>query len=58
MRLRTLLENSGGFVFPDYKYVLTIISVKVLHKCDETSLTVTHIAVNLTFICVYLMVTF
>ena len=31
------------------RYVLTTISVKILHKCDETSLTVvTHIAVRLT----------
>ena len=33
---------------PVCKYVLTIISVKISHKCDETSLTVTHIAVILT----------
>ena len=30
------------------RYVLTIISAKILHKCDETSLTVTRIAVSLT----------
>ena len=29
-------------------YVLAMICVKILHKCDETSLTVTHITVNLT----------
>ena len=29
-------------------YVLTIISVKILHKCDETSLTVTRNVVSLT----------
>ena len=28
------------------RHVLTIISVKILHKCVETSLTVTHIAVR------------
>ena len=33
---------------PVCRHVLTIISVKILHKCDETSLTVTHIAVSLT----------
>ena len=31
------------------RYVLTIISFKIPHKCDETSLTVTHIAVHLIF---------
>ena len=35
-------------VSPVCRYVLIIIGVKILHKCDETSLTVTHIAVNLT----------
>ena len=29
-------------------YVLTKIGVKILHKCDETSLTVVRIAVSLT----------
>ena len=29
------------------KYALTIISVKILHKCDETSWTVARIAVSL-----------
>ena len=35
-------------VSPVCRYVLTIISVKILHKYDETSLTVTHITVSLT----------
>ena len=30
-----------------HRYVLTIISVKILHEYDETSLTVIHIAVSL-----------
>ena len=30
------------------KHVLTINSFKILHKCAETLLTVTHIAVSLT----------
>ena len=34
-------------VSPVCKYLLIIISVKILHKCDETALTVTHIAVGL-----------
>ena len=33
---------------PVCRYVLTIISVKILHKSDETSLRVTRIAVSLT----------
>ena len=36
-----------GSVSPVCSYVSTIISVKILHKCDETSLTVTHISVSL-----------
>ena len=32
----------------DSRCVLTVISVKILHKYDETSLTVTSIAVSLT----------
>ena len=36
-----------GSVSPVCSYVLAIISVKILHRCDETSLTVTRIAVNL-----------
>ena len=36
-----------GRVSPAQIYVLTIVSVKILHKCDETSLTVTPIAVSL-----------
>ena len=35
-------------VSPVCRYVLTIISVKILHKCDETSLTVIRITVSLT----------
>ena len=31
-------------VSPVCRYVLTIISVKILHKCDDTSLTVIRIA--------------
>ena len=31
------------------RYVLTIIIVKILHKFEETLLTVTHIDVSLTF---------
>ena len=60
----TLLEVSGGlaelrhvttgrramhWVSPVCRYVLTIISVNILHKFEETLLTVTHIAVSLTF---------
>ena len=37
-----------GSVSSVCRYVLTIISVTILHKCDETSLTVSHIAVSLT----------
>ena len=37
-----------GRVSPVCRYVLTIISVKILDKCDETSLTVIRIAVSLT----------
>ena len=37
-----------GSVSPVCRYVLTIISVKSLHKSDETSLTVTRINVSLT----------
>ena len=37
-----------GSVSPICCYVLTIISVKILHKSDKTSLTVTRIAVSLT----------
>ena len=36
-----------GSVSPVCRNVLTIISVKILHKCDETPLTVTHIVVSL-----------
>ena len=32
-----------------YRYALAIISANILHKCDKTSLTVTRIAVSLTF---------
>ena len=35
-------------VSPICRYVLTIINVKILHKCDETSLTVIRITVSLT----------
>ena len=35
-----------GCISPVCRYVLSIISVKILHKCDETSFTVTHIAVS------------
>ena len=34
-------------LYPVCRYVLTIISVKMLHKCEETSLTVTCIAASL-----------
>ena len=37
-----------GSVPPVCRYVLTIISVHILHKCDETSLAATHMAVRLT----------
>ena len=37
-----------GSVSPVCRYVLNIISVKILHKYDETSLTVTRITVSLT----------
>ena len=37
-----------GSVSPVCIYVWTIISVKIFHKCDETLLTVTHIAVSVT----------
>ena len=37
-----------GSISPVCKYILTIISVKILHKSDETSLIVTLIAVSLT----------
>ena len=37
-----------GSVFSVCMYDLTIISVKILHKCDETPSTVTRIAVSLT----------
>ena len=47
MLLQLGVERCGR-VSPVLRYVLTIISVKILHKCDETSLTVTHIAVSLT----------
>ena len=36
-------------VSPVCRYVLTINNVKVLHKCEETSLTVRIIAVSFTF---------
>ena len=36
-------------VAPVFRYVLTIISVKILHKFEETLLTVTHITATLTF---------
>ena len=61
-RLRTLLKVSGGFQSSNMLQLgiercrsvsllsagmfLTIISVKILHKCDETSLIVTNIAVG------------
>ena len=32
------VERCGSFS-PVFTYVLTIISVKILHKCDENSLT-------------------
>ena len=35
-------------VFPVCRYVLNIISVQILNKCDETSLTVICIAVSIT----------
>ena len=37
-----------GSVSPVCKYVLSIISVTILHKWDETSLTITRIAISLT----------
>ena len=36
-----------GRVSPVCRYVLTIISIKMLHKCDKISVTVTRIAVSL-----------
>ena len=36
-----------GSVPPVCRYILSIISVKILHQCDEASLTVTRIAVSL-----------
>ena len=44
--LQAAVERCGG-VSPVCRYVLTVISVKILRKRDETSLTVTHIAVSL-----------
>ena len=38
-----------GSVSPVYRNVLTIINVKILHKFEQTLLTVTHIDVSLTF---------
>ena len=52
--LLTLLEVSGGFDWASNNAVVSpsclqiYVSVKILHKCDETSLTVTRIAVSLT----------
>ena len=40
-----------GSVSPVCRYVLTIGSIKILYKCDQTSLTATHIAIRLTLEC-------
>ena len=45
--LQLYVQRSGS-VSPVYRYVLTIIGIKILHKCDETSLTVIRIAVSFT----------
>ena len=45
--LQLCVERCGS-VSPVCRYVLIISSVKILHKCDETSLTVISIAVRLT----------
>ena len=43
-----LIVELCSIVFPVCRYVLNIISVQILDKCDETSLTVIRIAVSLT----------
>ena len=43
-----LCVEQYGTVSPGCRYVLTIRSVKILHKSDKTSLTVIRIAVSLT----------
>ena len=43
-----IVGRRGSVSVLSVDYVLTIISVKILHKCDETSLTVPRIAVRLT----------
>ena len=42
------IEHAVASLRPVFRYVLTIINVKTLHICDETSLTVTRIVVSLT----------
>ena len=42
------VDRRSNILRPVCRYVLTLISVKILHKCDETSLTVTHIVLSLT----------
>ena len=37
-------SSDGVRLHPVCRYVLTIISVRISHECDETSLTVTRIA--------------
>ena len=36
-----------GSISPVFRYVLTITRVKILHNCDETSLTIKRITVSL-----------
>ena len=43
-----MLQLDVGSLSPVCKCVLTIVSVTILHKCAETSLTVTRIAISLT----------
>ena len=43
-----MLQSCKVLVSPVCRYVLTMVSVKILHKCDKASLTVTRIAVSLT----------
>ena len=45
LNMLQLCVERCGTVSPICRYVLTIISVNILHKCDETSLTVVRITV-------------
>ena len=47
--LQLSVELCGSVSVLSADMFLTIISVKILHKSDETSLTVTHIAAGLMF---------